>query len=64
MTAAIRSPRMPNSRAAEWISTVIKLSFKPLICREIPIKLAAEMEIKPAASAIELSAGAALANFH
>jgi len=55
---------MPNSRAAEWISTVIKLSFKPLICREIPIKLAAEMEIKPAASAIELSAGAALANFH
>jgi hypothetical protein len=33
----------------EWISTVIKLSFKPLICREIPIKLGAEMDQADAA---------------
>jgi hypothetical protein len=38
--------------------------FKPLIYREIPIKITAEMEINPAAFAIALSASAALANFH
>jgi len=35
---------MPNSGAAAGISTVIKVSCNPLISREIPIKIAAEME--------------------
>jgi hypothetical protein len=55
---------MPISGAAEWISTGIKLSFKPLICRDIPITLATEMEDQAGGSRGRAFGGPALANFH